>query len=444
MLNRLISLKAETPDAATLGVIWGMRHALAICLSLVAGAASSLGSAVAANCPGNPNALGVSRTIVVDPTEHPLLGVINYKESLPLNDREVVLTFDDGPLPPYTTHVLDVLAAECIKATFFLVGRMARGYPSLVKRIYADGHTLANHSQNHPFTFNRMSVDAASKEIEDGLTSIRTALGDPNGVSNFFRVPGLLRQDSVERPLASRGYQTWSVDIVGDDWLHIPAAEVVRRTISRLEARGKGIVLLHDIQPATSGGFAEFIRELKARRFKIVHVVQATPDRPRTETVASQWRGRPEQPSFWPQVTVASLHLPDPVLDAPSPGNFGIADPTGKDTQYREKPLPPIVLLPQSARWVALSTVTTPAPAAENFRYWRVWQPRKAAPAQPARTKVAVKKDSPSTTSGAPRNAAHPKTSNQGTPGQPPRNPQQRPPSGHQLPGPRPSGTVPL
>jgi peptidoglycan/xylan/chitin deacetylase (PgdA/CDA1 family) len=423
-----------------------MRRALTIGISLSVGIASGLASAMADNCPGNPTALGVSRTIVVDPTEHPLLGVINYKESLPLNDREVVLTFDDGPLPPYTTHVLDVLAAECVKATFFLVGRMARGYPNLVKRIYADGHTIANHSQNHPFTFHKMTVDAASKEIEDGFTSIRTALGDSNGVSNFFRVPGLLRQESVERHLASKGYQTWSVDIVGDDWLHIPASEVVRRTISRLEARGKGIVLLHDIQPATSGGIVEFMRELKARHFKIVHVVEATPNRPKTETLASQWIGRPERPSFWPQVTVVSLQFPDPVLDAPSPGNFGIADPTGSDNHYRDKPLPPIVLLPKSARWVALSpSVTLPAPAAENFRFVRVWQPKKTVPAPLAKSRVALRKDGPSTTSVSPKNTAQPKSSHQAAPGPAPRAPQQRPPVGHQLPGGlRPSGTIPL
>src|SRR5712675_1632242 len=441
--------------AETLGVVWAMRHALAIVTSLVSSIAFGLGSAMAADCPGNPNALGVSRTIVVDPTEHHLLGSLNYKESLPLNDREVVLTFDDGPLPPYSTHVLDVLAAECVKATYFLVGRMARGYPNLVKRIYAEGHTIANHSQSHPFTFHKMSVEAASKEIEDGLTSIRTALGDPNGVSSFFRIPGLLRQDSVERHLTSKGYQTWSVDITGDDWLHVPAAEVVRRTISRLEARGKGIVLLHDIQPATSGGIVELIRELKAHRFKIVHVVAATPERPKTETVASQWLGRPERPSFWPQVSVASLQLPDPVLSAPNPGNFGIADLTGNDKQYRDKPLPPIVLMPHGVSWVALSpSATLPAPAAENFNYVRVWQPRMAAPAHAdkskaaARSKVAARSTpatTSSTSSGLPKNTAQPKSSSQGAPNQPPRPPQQRPSTGHQLPGGlRPSGTVPL
>src|SRR4051812_17027089 len=88
----------------------GMRCAVPLLLATI-----MAGPAAAADCPGNPAALGVSRTIVVDPTEHALLGGLQYRESLPLNDREVVLTFDDGPLPPYTTRVLDILASECVK-----------------------------------------------------------------------------------------------------------------------------------------------------------------------------------------------------------------------------------------------------------------------------------------------------------------------------------------
>jgi peptidoglycan/xylan/chitin deacetylase (PgdA/CDA1 family) len=105
----------------------------------------------------------------VDPSEHVRLGAMQYNESLPLRDREVVLTFDDGPLPPYTSRVLDTLASECVKATFFLVGRMVRGYPAIARRIYNEGHTVANHSQSHPFTFHKMSVDQASHEIEGGI-----------------------------------------------------------------------------------------------------------------------------------------------------------------------------------------------------------------------------------------------------------------------------------
>ena len=151
---------------------------------------------------------------------------MQYRESLPLRDKEVVLTFDDGPLPPYTNRILDTLASECVKATFFMVGRMVRGYPSIVRRIYNEGHTIANHSQNHPFTFHKMTVEQASMEIEDGFESLRTALGDPKAVAPFFRIPGLLRQTSVEQYLSSRNVMTWSVDFLADDWTHISASEV--------------------------------------------------------------------------------------------------------------------------------------------------------------------------------------------------------------------------
>ena len=130
---------------------------------------------------------------------------------------------------PTPHRILDLLASECVKATFFMVGRMARGYPSLVHRAYNEGHTIANHSQNHPFTFHKMTVDQASQEIEDGFASLRTVLGDPKAVAPFFRIPGLLRQEPVEQYLASRGYMTWSVDFLADDWTRIKADEIARR-----------------------------------------------------------------------------------------------------------------------------------------------------------------------------------------------------------------------
>src|SRR3954452_23734891 len=105
--------------------------------------------AFAGEC-SNPNALGTSRTLVIDNTSHPRLGAQQYSETLPLADREVVLTFDDGPLGPYTTRILDLLAAECVKATYFLVGTMAQNNPALVQRIQREGHTIGTHSRSHP------------------------------------------------------------------------------------------------------------------------------------------------------------------------------------------------------------------------------------------------------------------------------------------------------
>src|SRR5262249_7655166 len=122
-----------------------MRRTITSCAILVL----LIGTANAEQCP--PGSLGVSRTLVVDPNEHARVGSIQYPETLPLNDHEVMLTFDDGPLPRYTNPVLETLASECVKATFFMVGQMARAYPWMVRRVYDEGHTVANHTQNHPF-----------------------------------------------------------------------------------------------------------------------------------------------------------------------------------------------------------------------------------------------------------------------------------------------------
>jgi hypothetical protein len=129
-----------------------MRSTIAACAILVL----LIGTVDAEECP--PGALGVSRTIVVDPNEHPRVGSMQYPETLPLNDHEVVLTFDDGPLPRYTNGVLETLASECVKATFFMVGQMARAYPWMVRRVYDEGHTVANLSRFSQAYLNRIAL----------------------------------------------------------------------------------------------------------------------------------------------------------------------------------------------------------------------------------------------------------------------------------------------
>jgi hypothetical protein len=109
-----------------------------------------------------------------------------------------------------------------------------------------------------------MSVDQAAREIEEGFASLREAIGDPQAVSPFFRIPGLLRQKSVEQYLAAHGDMTWSADFLADDWTRINNSEVARRAISRIEARGKGILLLHDIHPAPSSRCPKFSTSSKA------------------------------------------------------------------------------------------------------------------------------------------------------------------------------------
>ena len=147
------------------------------CRFTVGGTLASLAlftAAVAAECPGNPSALGTGRVIAVDPMEHRRLGLQQYQETLPLHDHEVVLTFDDGPLPPHTSKVLDALAAECVKANFFIIGQMARAYPALVQREYREGHTIGTHTEHHRL-LNHLSPEAATKEITDKVRHLQIA-----------------------------------------------------------------------------------------------------------------------------------------------------------------------------------------------------------------------------------------------------------------------------
>src|SRR5216684_1630951 len=166
--------------------VWTRRWA-ALSLGFVAGVTG--GTALAADCPGHPDALGTSRTLVVDPREHRLLGTMQYRETLPLEDGEVVLTFDDGPLPKNSNQILDILASQCVKATFFTIGRMAQAAPEGVRKLRDAGHSIGSHTQNHPLSMNRMSIERARQEIDDGIASVKTALGDDTALAPFFRIP---------------------------------------------------------------------------------------------------------------------------------------------------------------------------------------------------------------------------------------------------------------
>src|SRR5664279_5596930 len=243
----------------------------------------SLVPALAGSCPGNPNAIGTSRTITVEPSEIPRIGSMQYRSTLPLNDHEVVITFDDGPLPAYSNRVLETLASECVKVTYFLVGRMATAYPDTVRRIYNAGHTIGTHSQNHPLTFNQMALPRIEREVGAGIASVQAAVGDPRAVAPFFRIPGLLRNSQVEKYLASQSLAVWSADEVADDWFRgITAAQIVRKAISRIEAKGhRGVLLLHDIHPATAMALPVLLKELKAKGYRIVQAVPSG-DRPKS------------------------------------------------------------------------------------------------------------------------------------------------------------------
>src|SRR5215468_7653075 len=232
--------------------------------------------ASAETCPGNPDALGTSRALSINPREFIRLGTLQYRQTLPLKDHEVVLTFDDGPLPPYSNVILDALASQCVKATYFLVGQMAHAYPSVVRRTYNEGHTIGTHSQDHPRAFERLSRQQVEREVDGGIISVTAALGDAEALSPFFRLPGLGRTNAIERFLETKQLVTWSADVDTNDWWRgsTPAA-IVKRAMQRLNAKGRGIILMHDIHRATAMALPFLLKELKANGYNVVHVVAA-------------------------------------------------------------------------------------------------------------------------------------------------------------------------
>jgi peptidoglycan/xylan/chitin deacetylase (PgdA/CDA1 family) len=345
----------------------------ALCVGLLTSVTAQTASA--ANCPGHPDAIGTSRTIVVDPRAHPIVGTMQYGKTLPLEDHEVVLTFDDGPLPKYSNQILDILAAHCAKATFFLVGSQAHANPEGVRKVRDAGHTVATHSQNHPTGMDRLPLDRSRQEIEQGIASVTAALADGTAPAPFLRIPGLRTNDGIEQFAAAKGLQVWSADFPADDWRNVSPNRVYELAIKRLEAKGKGILLLHDIQARTVTALPRILHELKVRGYRIVHVVPATPDRPATPTEPQQWQLHPPSEmvaiSRWPKIPkfafAGPAALPVPALSHLDwhTSDLGVRAPR----RGRGVPLPPVAPWPRQTTLPPAGTLAAlPVPAASLFK----------------------------------------------------------------------------
>lgn len=230
--------------------------------------------AAAADCPGNPDALGTDRVLAVDAATTPRVGRKSFPATLPLGPKEVVLTFDDGPNPGTTERVLDALKRECVRATFFLIGKHAESHPALVRRTFADGHTIGNHSYSHPW-LSQIMPERAQAEIDRGFAAIQAALGASHKMAKFFRFPGFTATQALLDNLEKRHIPVFGADLWASDWIPMTPAETMNLTLRRLTATDGGILLFHDTQPHTAAMLPEFLRELKRRSFRIVHIVPA-------------------------------------------------------------------------------------------------------------------------------------------------------------------------
>lgn len=220
----------------------------------------------------NPNALGVSRVVEIDPTGGPGFGFENYKDYDFLQPREVVLTFDDGPQKFYTDEVLAALEAQCTKAIFFSIGKMALGYPEILRHVADAGMTIGTHTWSHAL-LRKFKTDAeAIDEIERGMSAVKRALGPGSNVAPFFRYPGFQDTPGTLEYLRKRNIAIWSTDIDSWDFKFRNTEHTIKTVIDKLEKRGKGIILMHDIQPTTAKGVPMLLALLKEHGFKIVQV----------------------------------------------------------------------------------------------------------------------------------------------------------------------------
>ena len=223
----------------------------------------------------NPDALGVSRVVVIDTTGGPGFGFLQYKQFDFLADKEVVLTFDDGPWPT-TPAVLKALADECTKALFFPIGLHTTYHPEILRQVAAAGHTIGAHTWSHAHLANKkISEQQAKDEIEKGFSAVKLALGA--APSPFFRFPALAHTQATLGYLGSRNIAMFSCDVDSNDFKSNSPDQVIQNVMTKLDKQGKGVILMHDLQKHTALALPTLLRRLKAGGYKVVQMKAKAP-----------------------------------------------------------------------------------------------------------------------------------------------------------------------
>ena len=231
-------------------------------------------AAQAADCP-RQGTLGTSRILKVDAATTPRVVLKNFPQTLPLADHEVVLTFDDGPTRPYTLRVLAALAHECVRATFFLVGKPASEQPELVRKIAAEGHTVGHHTWMHR-SLSHIPPSETDEEINRGIAAVEMVL---HGVATstpstpFFRFPNFDSTEATLDALQSRGIVVFGADFWASDWEPMTPQQELKLLVERLRIARKGIILLHDPRAQTVAMLPAFLRYLREHHYRVVHLV---------------------------------------------------------------------------------------------------------------------------------------------------------------------------
>jgi peptidoglycan/xylan/chitin deacetylase (PgdA/CDA1 family) len=271
---------------------------------------------LAPDCTGPADALGVSRVVEIDTSAGPRFGQQYLKvEPKFLEPGEVVLTFDDGPMRRYTLPILDALDEQCVKATFFSVGRMAVADPITLQEVVRRGHTIGVHTWSHK-NLATLSAAAMKREFELGISAVAAAAGTP--IAPFFRFPYLGHNKTTTDYIQSRGVGIFGIHVDSKDFRTKNPGVVLRNVMSQLEREKKGILLFHDIQPSTAGALSSLLLELKEHGYRIVHMVpkNAAATLPEYDAIASKMLAAKA-------VAAAKSPLADraatwPIVDAPA------------------------------------------------------------------------------------------------------------------------------
>jgi peptidoglycan/xylan/chitin deacetylase (PgdA/CDA1 family) len=232
--------------------------------------------AVAKTPCANPDALGIGRVVEVDTSGGPGFGFEHFKQLDFLREKEVVLTFDDGPWPLNTPSVLKSLADECTTGIFFPIGKHSTYYPEILKQVAAAGHTIGSHTWSHAtLTNKKLTEDQRKEEIEKGFSAVKWALGAPP--SPFFRFPALQHPPEMVTYLGTRNIAMFSCDLDSFDFKARNQQQVIDVTMKKLDKLGKGIILMHDFHKHTAEALPALLRKLKAGGYKVVQMKAKAP-----------------------------------------------------------------------------------------------------------------------------------------------------------------------
>jgi peptidoglycan/xylan/chitin deacetylase (PgdA/CDA1 family) len=185
------------------------------------------------------------------------------------NNNMIALTFDDGPHYKYTHEILDILKEYNVKATFFVIGKLAERYPEIILRELAEGHEIGNHTWSHP----KISKCSSVKLVNEIILTERILNEIADYRPKIFRPPEGSFKKEVATIAENNDYKVilWTVDT--KDWAHTPPDKIVETVLEKTESGS--IILCHDFigyDSPTPDALREFIPALLKKGFKFVTV----------------------------------------------------------------------------------------------------------------------------------------------------------------------------